>query len=53
MLDAVHISHEAIYTALYAMSKSELRRQILEFLLRGHKSRRPRRALAWCSNSDS
>jgi IS30 family transposase len=44
MPDAVHISHESIYTALYAMPRGELRRQILELLPRGHKSRRPRSA---------
>jgi IS30 family transposase len=44
MPDAVHISHETIYTALYAMPRGELRRQILELLPRGHKSRRPRGA---------
>ena len=44
MPDAVHISHETIYTALYAMPRGELRRQILELLPRGHKSRRPRSA---------
>jgi IS30 family transposase len=44
MPDAVHISHKTIYTALYAMPRGELRRQILELLPRGHKSRRPRGA---------
>ena len=44
MPDAVHISHETIYTALYAMPRGELRRQILELLPRAHKSRRPRSA---------
>lgn len=44
MPGAVHISHETIYTALYAMPRGELRRQILELLPRGHKSWRPRSA---------
>jgi IS30 family transposase len=44
MPDASRISHETIYTALYAMPRGELRRQILELLPRGHKSRRPRSA---------
>jgi IS30 family transposase len=44
MPDAARISHETIYTALYAMPRGELRRQILELLPRGHKSRRPRSA---------
>jgi len=44
MPDAARISHETIYTALYAMSRDELRSQILELLRRGHKTRRPRSA---------
>jgi IS30 family transposase len=44
MPDAARISHETIYTALYAMPRGELRRQILELLPRGHKNRRPRSA---------
>jgi IS30 family transposase len=44
MPNAARISHETIYTALYAMPRGELRRQILELLPRGHKSRRPRSA---------
>lgn len=42
--DPVRISHESIYTALYAMPRGELRAQILALLPRGHKSRRPRSA---------
>jgi IS30 family transposase len=44
MPDAVRISHETIYTALYVMPRNKLCRQILELLPRGHKSRRPRSA---------
>jgi transposase, IS30 family len=42
--DPVRISHETIYTALYAMSRCELRAQVLALLPRGNKSRRPRSA---------
>jgi len=42
MPDALHISHETIKTALYAMPRGELRRRGLKLLRRGHKSRRPR-----------
>jgi IS30 family transposase len=44
MPNAARISHETIYTALYAMPRGELGRQILELLPRSHKSRRPRSA---------
>jgi IS30 family transposase len=44
MPEPAHISHESIYTALYAMPMGELRSQILELLARGHKTRRPRSA---------
>jgi IS30 family transposase len=44
MPDPVRISHETIYTALYAMPRGELRAQILALLPRGHKTRRPRSA---------
>ncbi len=44
MPDPVRISHETIYTALYAMPRGELRAQVLALLPRGHKSRRPRSA---------
>ena len=36
------ISHEAIYSALYAMPKGELRAEILALLRKRHKGRRPR-----------
>jgi len=36
------ISHEAIYTALYAMPRGELRESVLKLLRRGHKGRRLR-----------
>ncbi len=42
MSDPMRISHEAIYTALYAMPRGELRAAILALLPRGHKTRRPR-----------
>jgi len=42
MPDPVRISHETIYTALYAMPRGELRTQVLALLPRGHKTRRPR-----------
>ncbi len=42
MNDPIRISHEAIYTALYAMPRGELRAAILALLPRGHKTRRPR-----------
>ena len=44
MPDPVRISHESIYTALYAMPRGELRAEILALLPRGHKTRRPRSA---------
>ena len=44
MPDPIRISHETIYTALYAMPRGELRTQVLALLPRGHKSRRPRSA---------
>lgn len=44
MPDPVRISHEAIYTALYAMPLGELRAQILALRPRGHKTCRPRSA---------
>jgi IS30 family transposase len=44
MPDPVRISHETIYTALYAMPRGELRAQVLALLARGHKTRRPRSA---------
>jgi transposase, IS30 family len=38
----VRISYEAIYTALYAMPRGELRESVLKLLRRGHKGRRLR-----------
>jgi transposase, IS30 family len=38
----VRLSHETIYTALYAMPKGQLRSRILTLLRRSHKQRRPR-----------
>jgi transposase, IS30 family len=39
-----HISHESIYTTLYAMPRGELRAQVLALLRKQHKGRRPRTA---------
>jgi transposase, IS30 family len=36
------VSHETIYTALYALPRGELRRELLGFLRQGHQNRRPR-----------
>jgi transposase, IS30 family len=44
MSDPVRISHESIYTALYAMPRGELRAQVLALLPWGRKTRRPRSA---------
>ena len=44
MPDPVRISHETIYTALYAMPRGDLRTRVLALLPRGHKTRRPRSA---------
>ena len=38
------ISHESIYTTLYAMPRGELRAQVLALLRKQHKGRRPRTA---------
>jgi IS30 family transposase len=38
------ISHESIYTTLYAMPKGELRTEVLALLRQQHKGRRPRTA---------
>ena len=38
------ISHEAIYTAIYAMPKGELRARVVALLKKHHKGRRPRAA---------
>ena len=38
------ISHESIYTAIYAMPKGELRKEVIALLRKRHKARRPRTA---------
>ena len=38
------ISHETIYTAIYAMPKGELRKEVLGLLSRYRQGRRPRTA---------
>jgi IS30 family transposase len=43
MTDPVRLSHEAIYTALYAMPRGQLRASLLDLLRRKHKARRPAR----------
>src|SRR5580698_4805452 len=43
MADPVRLSHEAIYTALYAMPRGQLRASLLDLLRRRHKARRPAR----------
>src|ERR1700723_4750988 len=44
MADPVRLSHEAIYTALYAMPRGQLRASLLDLLRRRHKARRPARS---------
>ena len=41
-LEPISISHEAIYQALYAMPRGELRTEVLALLRHGHQKRRPR-----------
>ena len=43
MTDPVRLSHEAIYTALYAMPRGKLGASLLDLLRRRHKARRPAR----------
>jgi transposase, IS30 family len=38
------ISHETIYTAIYALPKGELRKEVIALLRKSHKGRRPRTA---------
>jgi len=44
MPEPARISHETIYSAIYAMPRGELRAQVIALLRKGHKSRRPRSA---------
>jgi IS30 family transposase len=37
-----HVSHETIYTAIYALPRGELRRQLIACLRHGHSTRLPR-----------
>jgi len=37
-----HVSHETIYTAIYAQPRGELRRQLIACLRQGHSTRMPR-----------
>ena len=37
-----HVSHETIYTAIYAQPRGELRRQLVACLRQGHSTRMPR-----------
>jgi IS30 family transposase len=37
-----HVSHETIYSAIYAQPRGELRRQLIACLRRGHSTRMPR-----------
>jgi hypothetical protein len=37
-----HVSHETIYTAIYAQPRGELRRQLIACLRKGHSKRIPR-----------
>jgi IS30 family transposase len=39
---ALQVSHETIYTAIYAMPRGELRTQVIGWLRFGHTKRRPR-----------
>jgi IS30 family transposase len=42
MPEPVCISHETIYTAIYAMPRGELRTEVIGLLRKSHKTRRPR-----------
>ena len=39
---SVRISHESIYSAIYAMPRGELRSEVIGLLRKSHKTRRPR-----------
>ena len=39
---SVRISHESIYSAIYAMLRGELRSEVISLLRKSHKTRRPR-----------
>jgi IS30 family transposase len=39
---SLRVSHETIYTAIYAMPRGELRAQVIDWLRFGHAQRRPR-----------
>ena len=38
---SVRISHESIYSAIYAMPRGELRSEVIGLLRKSHKTRRP------------
>jgi IS30 family transposase len=38
----LQVSHETIYTAIYAMPRGELRKDVIGWLRFGHAKRRPR-----------
>jgi IS30 family transposase len=44
MAEPMRLSHETIYTALYAMPRGELRSRVLTQMRRRHRARRPRRS---------
>jgi transposase, IS30 family len=51
MTEPLRLSHEAIYTALYAMPRGQLRASLLDLLRRRHKARRPARGKSGRSHS--
>jgi IS30 family transposase len=51
MAEPVRLSHETIYTALYAMPRGQLRASVLDLLRRRHKARRSGRSQAGRSRS--